>query len=155
MLFRSHLEIHHPYGTVGRLPWMDGDETIAYGRKPQANQLVRLADRIKTFTEGSDIAESDISAVRAVLASAERIAFLGFAFHRLNLELLFPPQQAELPIRVCPVFATGVGISEADASVICEDLRQLAGLSPDSIRIARETPCSKLFEDYRRSLSFR
>lgn len=151
----THLEIHHPYGTVGRLPWMGGEQQIAYGGKPSANQLVQLAERIRTFTEGSNIAESDISAVRAVLASAERIAFLGFAFHRLNLELLFPPQPTGVPTRVCPVFATGVGISEADAAVIREELFQLAGLNPNSTQIARETSCSKLFEDYRRSLSLR
>lgn len=150
-----HLEIHHPYGTVGRLPWMGGEQQIAYGGEPSAAQLVQLAERIRTFTEGSDIVESDIFAVRAVLTSAERIAFLGFAFHRLNLELLFPPQSTGIPTRVCPVFATGVGISEADAAVIREELLQLAGLNPSSTHIARETPCAKLFDDYRRSLSFR
>ncbi|MCX7513068.1 hypothetical protein [Frateuria sp. STR12] len=151
----THLEIHHPYGTVGRLPWMGGEQQIAFGVEPSANQLVQLAERIRTFTEGSDIAESDISAVRAVLNGAERIAFLGFAFHRLNLELLFPPQAMGVPTRVCPVFATGVGISEADAAVVRQELFQLAGLNPNSTHIALEMPCSKLFEDYRRSLSLR
>ncbi len=151
----THLEIHHPYGTVGRLPWMGGGEKIDFGGEPSANQLVQLAERIRTFTEGANIAESDISGIRAVLASAERIAFLGFAFHRLNLELLFPPQSAGVSPRVCPVFATGVGISDPDAEVIREELFALAGLNPGTTHIARETPCAKLFEDYRRSLSFR
>lgn len=151
----THLEIHHPYGTVGPLPWMGGEQQIGYGGQVSSNQLLQLAERIRTFTEGSNIAESDISAIRAVLTSAERIAFLGFAFHRLNLELLFPPQPTGVPTRVCPVYATGVGVSEADAAVIREELFQLAGLNPNSTQIARDTTCFKLFQDYRRSLSFR
>lgn len=151
----THLDIYHPYGTVGRLPWMGGADKIAYGGEPSARQLVQLAGRIRTFTEGSDIAESDISGIRAMLATADRIAFLGFAFHRLNLELLFPSEPAGVPARACPVFATGVGISDSDAAVIREELFVLAGLNPNSTHIARETPCAKLFEDYRRSLSLR
>lgn len=151
----AHLEIYHPYGTVGRLPWMGGNEGIAFGAEPSTISLVQLAQRIRTFSEGSDIAVSDIARIRNVLAAAPRVAFLGFAFHRLNLELLFPPESQTAPTKVCSVFATGVGISEPDAAVLKEELFSLAGLNPNTVHIARDTSCAKLFEDYRRSLSFR
>lgn len=151
----AHLEIYHPYGTVGRLPWMKGNEAIDFGGEPSTNSLVQLAERIRTFSEGSDITESNIARIRSVLATTPRIAFLGFAFHRLNLELLFPPESLPVPTKQCSVFATGVGISEPDAAMIREELFSLAGLNPNTVHIARDTSCAKLFEDYRRSLSFR
>ena len=86
----SHLEIHHPYGTVGKLPWQDPQKGFEYGATPESQQLLTLAGELRTFTEGIDSRKSDITAIRSTLASAKRLAFLGFAFHRLNIELLFP-----------------------------------------------------------------
>lgn len=151
----SDLEFHHPYGVVGSLPWARTIDSIAFGSTPSAQQLVKLAEQIKTFTEGSNERTSDIARVRDVLASAERIAFLGFAFHRLNVELLFPPQGRAIPTKTCSVYATGVGISEPDARVISEELFELGGLNPMSTYIAREVSCAKLFNEFRRSLSFK
>jgi hypothetical protein len=151
----TELEFHHPYGMVGNLPWTRTGDTIAFGANPSAQQLIALADQIKTFTEGSNERTSDIARVREVLGSADRIAFLGFAFHRLNVELLFPPQEGGVPTKQCSVFATGVGISAPDARVINEELLQLGGINPNSTYIARDITCAKLFAEFRRSLSFK
>jgi hypothetical protein len=151
----AQLEVHHPYGMVGNLPWAGGGETIAFGAAPSVQQLVALSTEIKTFTEGSNERTSDIERVREILASAERIAFLGFAFHRLNVELLFPRQVEGLVPKQCSVFATGLGISAPDARVIADELCSLGGLIPSRIHIARDATCTKFFDEFRRSLSFK
>jgi len=150
-----HLKIYHPYGVVGKLPWMESGNGIEFGSDPKADQLVQLAKLIRTFEEGSNVEESDIERVRNVLAFASRIVFLGFAFHRANLELLFPPQIHGVPARRGVVFSTGFGISDPDSGVIRDQLYELAGLKPDSVRIAHGVKCAGLFTDYRQSLSFR
>jgi len=50
----SSVEIHHPYGMVGRLPWMDR-QGVAYGAaRSQPSELIRIAGALRTFSEGTD-----------------------------------------------------------------------------------------------------
>lgn len=150
------IEIFHPYGTVGDLPWSRPDKGgIAFGATPSAQQLVELSTQLRTFTEGSDEATTDITRIRSLLADTERIAFLGFAFHRLNVELLFPRQEQKVSLRGTEVYATGIGISAADAKVIADELKELAGLHQGNTTIERSVACAGLFTEFRRSLSFR
>ncbi len=46
--FISSLEIHHPYGTVGNLPWQAG-QSVPFGETPSAQKLLELAGEIKTW----------------------------------------------------------------------------------------------------------
>lgn len=157
------LEIFHPYGIVGELPRNGVHDSIHFGKTPTPKQLISLSQQIRTFTEGSDEKTTDVTRMRAILSAADRIAFLGFAFHRLNVELLFPqnvellfPQQEHSALtRIRRVFATGVGISDPDSRVITEELVTLGGLNRSLIHIARNVACAGLFEEFRRSLSFR
>jgi hypothetical protein len=150
------LEVFHPYGTVGNLSWSRPRQgSIEFGATPTAQQLVELSSQLRTFTEGSDEGSTDIARVRAVLADTERIAFLGFAFHRLNVELLFPRQERGVPARGAHVFATGIGVSSADAKVVADELYELGGLNPNNTIIERSVACAGLFTEFRRSLSFR
>lgn len=152
----ANLEIYHPYGTVGQLPLMGKNESIAYGAQTTADKLIQLTARIRTFTEGSNIEESDILKIRNVLNNPDRIVFLGFAFHRQNLELLFPRQPNEFRKKKnCLVFSTGVGISSPDAAALQDELFSLACIDQKAVNIAHEKSCAQLFEYFRRSLSFR
>lgn len=151
----SKLEIYHPYGMVGLLPWQDNAAGVAFGQQPTAQKLIEISTQILTFSEGSRAQESSIARIRNILAASERVVFLGFAFHRLNLELLFPPPARRPPMKTCSVYATGVGISEPDSSVIRRELFELFGLNPDTTYISNGTPCAKIFEEYRRSLTLR
>ena len=149
----SHLEIHHPYGTVGKLPWQDPQKGFEYGATPESQQLLTLAGELRTFTEGIDSRKSDITAIRSTLASAKRLAFLGFAFHRLNIELLFPGLADGEKVRVCPVYATAHGISSADSLEIKQELSNLAGIHHERMYIRNDLLCSQLFREFWRSLS--
>ncbi|MEA2693563.1 MAG: hypothetical protein QOJ16_2950 [Acidobacteriota bacterium] len=119
----SSLEIHHPYGTVGKLPWQSQQDGFAFGAIPRPPKLLEFVHTLRTFTEGIDPERSDISAIRSTLSTAERIAFLGFAYHRLNLQLLFP-FSATGPARSVEgrVYATANGISNSDLQEITSEL---------------------------------
>jgi hypothetical protein len=105
------IHIYHPYGSVGSLPWYGGTQTSPFGHEPGAGELLKLAGGIKTFTEGTDPTSSDITAIRAKVLAADRLLFLGFAFHRLK-------RQAS-PARC---WATGKNISVNDRDEIAKEL---------------------------------
>ena len=50
--------------------------------------VFNLASQIRTFTEGTDPETSNIEALRQCLIESDRLVFLGFAYHRLNMELI-------------------------------------------------------------------
>lgn len=50
----SSLQVYHPYGTVGALPWQSNGHGIGYGKEVDASTLLTQAHQIKTFTESVD-----------------------------------------------------------------------------------------------------
>jgi hypothetical protein len=114
------IHIYHPYGSVGSLPWYGGTQTSPFGHEPGAGELLKLAGGIKTFTEGTDPTSSDITAIRAKVLAADRLLFLGFAFHRLNLQLLWDASKRQASPARC--WATGKNISVNDRDEIAKEL---------------------------------
>lgn len=150
----KHLEIYHPYGTAGTLPWLDQNNAIHYGGTPHPQQLLTLADQIKTFTEGTDESSSDVNAIRSNVQMSHRIVFLGFAFHRLNLEFLLPKGTQLVSPTNRRVFASALGISKSDIAYIAADLANRGAFSLGDIQIRNDLTCSQLFREYWRSMSF-
>lgn len=149
----SHLEIFHPYGTVGQLPWKEPQKGIDYGGEPYSQQLSSLATQIRTFTEGTDETASEIVTIRSTLRTAQRVAFLGFAFHPLNLELLYGAKKTKAAAHDGLVYATAIGLSTSDARLIANDLEFQGGYLPDSVSLNQNLTASQLFNEYSRSLS--
>ncbi|MHB1332635.1 MAG: hypothetical protein ACYCY1_08570 [Sulfuriferula sp.] len=150
----NHLHIFHPYGTVGPLPWAKSGG-IDYGGEPHYLELGNLSNQIRTFTEGTDDTASNIVTIRSILRAADQVAFLGFAFHPLNLELLYGAKQRKAS--VCPgqVYATALGLSNSDVGVIAEDLAFQGGYRPENITLNKDLTAAQLFNEYSRSLSLR
>jgi hypothetical protein len=149
------LEIYHPYGTVGPLPWSNAAPSIDYGGRPCSRELNDLADKLRTFTEGTDEASSDIIKIRATLRSAERTVFLGFAFHPLDLELLYGSKTTLVSARSDKAYATAIGLSESNAELVASDLSTMAGYALPNILLRRDLTASQLVRDFWRSLSIR
>lgn len=144
------LEIHHPYGKVGTLPWMhQSNGSIAYGATPNHQQLIEISKLLRTFTEGTDPSVSDINSIRDTVAGTERLLFLGFAFHRLNLDLLFSGASSG----TTRVFATALNVSSSNCQRIKNELAYKAKHPLDYIYIRNDLTCSELFMEYSRSLS--
>lgn len=153
-LLLQKLEIYHPYGTVGSLPWLSPRNSIEFGSEPHPKKLLELAGQIKTFTEGTDATSSQIDAIRTQMTTAHRMVFLGFAFHRLNLGLLLP----EGSVRPAPsdrrTFATGLGLSSSDAEAIAAELVDKGAMAAANVRVRNDLTCGQLFREYWRSMSF-
>jgi hypothetical protein len=147
------LEIHHPYGAVGKLPWQNKTDGFEFGADPHFTQLIKLAAELRTFCEGIDPSKSDIVAIRSTLASASNVSFLGFAFHKLNLKLLFadlPDGQRE---RDCSVYGTAYGISSTDLQQISSELSNAGALFRNRIFLRNDLTSAMLFQEFGRSLS--
>lgn len=133
----DRLHIVHPYGSVGDL------SKVPFGHT--RINAVELASGIKTYTEqagAADITEK----LRAELNRADRIVFLGFAFHDQNVRML---QGSERPSNRV-VYGTILGMSEPDKD---EVRRQLAStLRPSTIHLER-LKCAGLFDHFAKSLS--
>ena len=144
------LTIHRPYGVAGRLPWQKGDApSVGFGDcSPQ--QLADVAQQVRTFTERVEEG-AELAAMRTAIANADRIIFLGFAFHRQNVELLAQKTQDH-----CEIVATAYKISKSDKSVIDSELQSAfefgVSLSPDRIELADMT-CNQFFKEYWKTLS--
>ncbi len=146
------INIFHPYGKVGHLPWQNRDRATDFGEEPDAQRLLKLTDGIKTFTEGTNPESSDIVAIREKISNANRLVFLGFAFHKLNMGLLKPSKIERVDFSKIKCFATTLGISKSDKEVINAQISELF----DSVihsNMANVT-CKELFPEFWRSLSF-
>lgn len=148
----ANLSIYHPYGTVGQLPWQSPPAGPDYGAEPGARLLIDLARGVRTFTEGIDPANSSILDIRKTLAEADRLAFVGFAFHQLNLQLLFPGLANGEKVKHRPTYLTSFGISNGDLGVIRRELGNLGAIhDPEFHPIDKKA--AELFGEFRRSLA--
>jgi hypothetical protein len=98
--------------------------------------------------------KSDILSIRETVANARRIAFLGFAFHPLNLELLFSnTKYSSFDSHQNSIYATAHGISTSDIQHIKNELVRVAGFQESSIHLRSDLLCSQIFYEYSRGLS--
>ena len=149
----NEMNVFHPYGVVGSLPWTNGPAQMDFGAEPRVQDLVTLAQQIKTFTEGTDPEASDIVKIRAQMAASDILVFLGFAYHPQNLELLkSSSDEIKRHNKACNCYGTAYGISDADLRVISPELKRLSG-SPMHVNVDTDLTCRELFNKYRRTLS--
>ena len=144
------LPIHRPYGVAGRLPWQQGNApSVDFGESlPQ--RLVDAAQRVRTFSERLEEGDA-LDEMRAAIREADRIIFLGFAFHRQNVELLADRMQDHSEI-----VSTAYQISESDKSIIVEELRKAFVHEPvdygSRIQLADMT-CAEFFKEFGRTIT--
>lgn len=102
--FIEEMPIYHPYGVVDRL------SATPYGGGHVVD-LLRLKDNIRTYTESE--ASPQKTDYETLLGNAVNVAFLGFAYRQLNLDLLKSVGAGTLRI-----FGTAVGIPQENFSGI-------------------------------------
>ena len=147
----SEIEIYHPYGVVGELPWKGGT-SVRFGATPGSVKLLALAGEIKTFTEGTDTGSSEVLAIRRSIGEAGKVIFLGFAYHKQNIALM-SPEFSSLARPKC--FGTAYGVSDSDTDLISRELKLfLMRESMSNITVNNKLSCTGLFKEYWRSLTF-
>ena len=145
------IEIYHPYGTVGSLPWYGGEFISEFGEEPSPPRLLDLSSQIRTFTEGTDPESSNILAIRNGVKNANIVMYLGFAYHRLNLDLIIPDDANTA--NEFHHFGTAKGISHSDCSTITSEISNRFGAMEKFVAIRNDLSCAQLFREYWRSLS--
>lgn len=146
----GNLEIHHPYGQVGFLPWQNSNPHAHFGAEPTPQLLEAISGQIRTFTEGTDPDNSNIDQIRESLALSNKMIFLGFAFHPMNMQLLATNEDFN-KTKTC--FGTALGISEPDCKIIEREIQDLVIPDIKPIYLRNDLTCSQLLAEYRRSLT--
>jgi hypothetical protein len=141
------IPIFHPYGRLGELPFENPASHIVYGGKASGHRLFEIMHRIMTYSEAVKIG-SGLIAARDALGNADRVVFLGFAFHDQNMRLLqVEPECVRASLRC---YATTSGISgprlELDKQKIVASLRvnSSSGLFFESIK----GTCEEFWNEY-------
>jgi hypothetical protein len=145
--------IYHPYGVTGSLEWQTSEPRIAFGDDPYAAQIRELSTQIKTFTEGTDPTSSNIVEIKNKMAEADLVVFLGFAFHRQNMQLLAPSEDTKPRVGFQDYLATAHGMSQSDSESIEEALPRVFRVAPRRIGVHNKLTCSGLFDEYRRTFA--
>lgn len=146
----SELEVYHPYGCIGSLPWQEKESFVDFGEDVHGMKLLNITKKIKTFTEGmSDIKQ--LKVMRRRLRNAKSIIFIGFAFHKINMDLLYSKLLSGN--EGSKIYATAY--LESDS--FCEDvkltLQKQTDIEPANIQIRNDLNCYKLFLEYQRTLA--
>lgn len=149
----KQLAIFHPYGSVGPLPWQEPAGAVDFGAEQDSRGVLALARQIRTFTQGTDPKQSDIERIRTRFLDSQIVLFLGFAYHRLNLQLLRAGGVAHAHPPKTKYFGTAIGLSDSDCGEIRQELHALGGAPVDQIHVRNSLTCAKLFGEYWRSLS--
>lgn len=149
----SNLEIIHPYGTVAPLPWQDERKGIAFGASMNPDQIALSETRIRTFTEGTEDDTTTVGRIRRCVAEAEIKVFIGFAFHNLNLDVLYARERSRQTGHSCSVFATAWGISDSDIAVLKKQLFNRESSDIRGWQVHNSLKASELFSHHWRSLS--
>jgi len=145
------LKIFHPYGQVGSLPWQGGGLPVPFGVDAEAETLLRVADGLRTYTEGTDPGESEIEVIRERLRECERLAFLGFGYLPINMKLLSYPTALGKLQRSC--YGTAVLVSEHNRGVFKADIeRHLPAGYRKNLELTGHT-CAELLRAYWEPLS--
>lgn len=144
------LEVIRPYGCVGKLPWQIENTLLAVPYGANNVNLNEIARGIKTFNEQIDNVDES-QRLRILFQEAEIIVFLGFAFHRQNLELLNPGKTC----RAKRIYATALNISQSDCEIIKTEIKSI--LSQEDLQLTIElnnkVNSNQLFKEYWRGLT--
>ena len=146
----NRMQIFHPYGVIGRLPPGNHEGGVAFGAKEV--DLVPLGAAIKTYVEKIQD-DGSLAKIHSAVSQAETLIFLGFHFHRQNVDLLIPSVKPQ----VRQIYATLYEFSLTDRNIVNSQLRssflhQTEGQSTDVVRLV-EGDCGKLFTDFEKTLS--
>lgn len=150
----SHLNIFHPYGVLGSLPCMRGGMKVNFGEDPFSSTLIEISKQIKTFTESEGESSEDVGTLRSLIRNSKKIVFLGFAYHKLNLKLLFGDGYSREISANTQVYGSAYGISQPNVDVIRREIILLNGMQHDRLYIRNDLKASELLTEFERSIAF-
>jgi hypothetical protein len=131
--------VYYPYGSLGALPGNGSAQEVPFGGRKDENyrlfEAVSSSSSIRTFTEGA-VEKKEVDRVKASIAAADTIIFLGFGFHDQNLEILSP--ELKQRTKVVKILGTAKGLSEAARMDVERKIRRYF-YSPEQLMAANIT----------------
>jgi len=122
------LNITHPLGNAGRLPWEPGENPdVEWGNEEPWN-LHNLVKEIQTASERMRNRQY-VTALQAAIAGSKKIIFLGFDFDPATIDFLFDYSLSHDP----DVIAVTQGMNEATQSAAYRLLRRRTGIEGDNL----------------------
>jgi hypothetical protein len=140
----NYLKVIHPYGKVGFLPWQTKSDGTPYGARLDGTEILSLTDQIQTFTEQAKDPTIKHS-IDDAIGMSRQIIFLGFAYHKQNLELL---RLNDLRGNNKFVYGTTKGFSDSDTDHLRNTLRSMycpATQADDRVQLT-SCSCSELLD---------
>jgi hypothetical protein len=148
-------DIVHPYGQVGDLPVIrPTEDSVEFGDNTGFQSITRASNLIKTYTE--QVNSEVTTRIKNMINNCTRVVFLGFGFHRQNIDLLSIAGQGQ-PHRT--IYGTAIGESDPNILEYAVRLRGIGGTvvpgqrMPGQVSLRRELDCSGLIQSYREVLS--
>lgn len=138
------LKIYHPYGTIGplRSPERMGDG-LTFGDDFRTSDIDKYVNRIKTFTEQVDD-QTILKNIKNTIFNADNVIFLGFAYHKQNIELITPEKKGKIK----SIFGTAFGISDHGRKEIEIIVKNLSSHIIDDIIINNDLKCAAFLDHY-------
>jgi hypothetical protein len=139
----------HPYGHIGLLRWQTDSQWVQFGVEGIGDRLAELAGGITTFHE-QVASEREVDEIQRVVFDADRIVFLGFGYHEMNMELLYPTTMPEGNT----IFGITFGMTKDNIEVVDAALAaRLAGRDRRPANL-RSLNCAEFLAYFDRRLSY-
>jgi hypothetical protein len=159
----NNINIFHAYGQTGFLSFQGGNVSVDYGVFPQSVYLYNTALNIKTFMEGIDVTNEKYQKMLSYLYEADNVIFLGFAYHKQNMDLLYPkivekgdkinPSDNLIVPALSTYYGTFFNISDEGKRIIEENIKKSNKRIQGDIKVC-SGKCVDLFTQYSYNLNF-
>ena len=142
-LVGARLNIVHPFGNAGRLPWEPGERPdVEWGNEEPWN-LQNLGVEIFTASERMRN-RAFVNGLHGAVAGSKKIVFLGFGFDPQNIDFLFGPPLSRDP----DILVAVAGMSEPVRQAVLRMLKRRAGIEDEGLISILDTRCYQLMRDY-------
>lgn len=142
-LVSAKLNITHPFGNAGRLPWEQGERPdVDWGNEEPWN----LHNLVKEVVTGSERARNRqyVTGLQGMLASSKKIVFLGFDFDPQTIDFLFDYSLSHDP----DVIAAVQGMNQPTQLAAFKMLKRRTGIEEDGLISILDMRCYQLMRDY-------
>lgn len=142
-LVGAKLNITHPFGNAGRLPWEPGEAPdVDWGVEDPWN-LANLIKEIQTASERLRNRQY-VTGLHSALAGSKKIVFLGFDFDPQTIDFLFDYSLSHDP----DVLAAVQGMNDPAKEAAFRMLKRRTGIEDESLIAIHEMRCFQLMRDY-------
>lgn len=132
-------KISHPYGQCMPYAWNGVEENFGLKKEEYSDEI----SYIRTYNELFD--KNFAEEIKSNLEKSNKLVFLGFGYHKQNIELLRPKNTSPLK-----VYGTAKGISEPNIQHVKSDLGLITSVPERAI--ISEMTCDEFLDFYWRDL---